>query len=99
MRTLREDGVRKVLAGLTTADEVISSTMADSGLTLWTHVRSQIFLWNGGISLPEQAEAFFLAAQTDSQPYRGGFDQNPSYAMRRGSNRFLPRPSGLRLTA
>ena len=29
MRTLREDGVRKVLAGLTTADEVISSTMAD----------------------------------------------------------------------
>ncbi|PAZ01032.1 MAG: type II secretion system protein E [Spartobacteria bacterium AMD-G4] len=29
MRTLREDGVRKVLSGLTTADEVISSTMAD----------------------------------------------------------------------
>lgn len=29
MRTLREDGVRKVLAGVTTADEVISSTMAD----------------------------------------------------------------------
>ena len=29
MRTLREDGVRKVLAGLTTADEVISSTMSD----------------------------------------------------------------------
>ena len=30
MRTLREDGIRKVLAGLTTADEVISATMADS---------------------------------------------------------------------
>jgi type IV pilus assembly protein PilB len=30
MRTLREDGVRKVLAGLTTADEVISATMADA---------------------------------------------------------------------
>lgn len=30
MRTLREDGVRKVLAGLTTAEEVISATMADS---------------------------------------------------------------------
>lgn len=29
MRTLREDGIRKVLAGLTTADEVISSTMGD----------------------------------------------------------------------
>jgi type II secretion system protein E len=29
MRTLREDGVRKVLAGMTTADEVISTTMAD----------------------------------------------------------------------
>ncbi len=29
MRTLREDGVRKVLAGMTTAEEVISSTMAD----------------------------------------------------------------------
>ncbi len=29
MRTLREDGVRKVLAGLTTADEVITSTMSD----------------------------------------------------------------------
>jgi type II secretion system protein E len=29
MRTLREDGVRKVLAGLTTADEVISTTMSD----------------------------------------------------------------------
>ena len=29
MRTLREDGVRKVLAGLTTADEVITSTMTD----------------------------------------------------------------------
>ena len=27
MRTLREDGIRKVLAGLTTAEEVISSTM------------------------------------------------------------------------
>jgi len=29
MRSLREDGIRKVLAGLTTADEVISSTMGD----------------------------------------------------------------------
>jgi general secretion pathway protein E/type IV pilus assembly protein PilB len=30
MRTLREDGVRKVLAGLTTADEVISITIGDA---------------------------------------------------------------------
>ena len=30
MRTLREDGVRKVLAGITTAEEVISSTMSDA---------------------------------------------------------------------
>jgi type IV pilus assembly protein PilB len=30
MRTLREDGVRKVLAGTTTAEEVISSTMGDA---------------------------------------------------------------------
>jgi type IV pilus assembly protein PilB len=29
MRTLREDGVRKVLAGITSADEVISITMGD----------------------------------------------------------------------
>jgi general secretion pathway protein E/type IV pilus assembly protein PilB len=29
MRTLREDGVRKVLAGLTSAEEVISITIAD----------------------------------------------------------------------
>jgi general secretion pathway protein E/type IV pilus assembly protein PilB len=29
MRTLREDGVRKVLAGLTSADEVISVTVGD----------------------------------------------------------------------
>ena len=29
MRTLREDGIRKVLAGLTTADEVISITIGD----------------------------------------------------------------------
>ena len=29
MRTLREDGIRKVLAGLTTADEVISTTLGD----------------------------------------------------------------------
>jgi general secretion pathway protein E/type IV pilus assembly protein PilB len=29
MRTLREDGVRKVLAGLTTADEVIRATVGD----------------------------------------------------------------------
>lgn len=30
MRTLREDGVRKVLAGLTTAEEVIETTMGDA---------------------------------------------------------------------
>ncbi|MDD5349561.1 MAG: ATPase, T2SS/T4P/T4SS family [Chthoniobacteraceae bacterium] len=30
MRTLREDGVRKVLAGVTSADEVISATMSDA---------------------------------------------------------------------
>jgi type II secretory ATPase GspE/PulE/Tfp pilus assembly ATPase PilB-like protein len=30
MRTLREDGVRKVLAGMTTAEEVITSTMGDA---------------------------------------------------------------------
>jgi len=30
MRTLREDGVRKVLAGMTTAEEVISITMGDA---------------------------------------------------------------------
>jgi type II secretory ATPase GspE/PulE/Tfp pilus assembly ATPase PilB-like protein len=30
MRTLREDGVRKVLAGMTSAEEVISVTMADA---------------------------------------------------------------------
>lgn len=30
MRTLREDGVRKVLAGMTTAEEIISATMADA---------------------------------------------------------------------
>jgi general secretion pathway protein E/type IV pilus assembly protein PilB len=30
MRTLREDGVRKVLAGLTTADEVIRATVGDA---------------------------------------------------------------------
>jgi general secretion pathway protein E/type IV pilus assembly protein PilB len=30
MRTLREDGVRKVLAGMTTAEEVIGVTMGDS---------------------------------------------------------------------
>lgn len=29
MRTLREDGIRKVLAGLTSADEVISITVGD----------------------------------------------------------------------
>jgi general secretion pathway protein E/type IV pilus assembly protein PilB len=29
MRTLREDGIRKVLAGLTTADEVVRSTVGD----------------------------------------------------------------------
>jgi type IV pilus assembly protein PilB len=31
MRTLREDGIRKVLSGLTTAEEVISTTMMDAG--------------------------------------------------------------------
>jgi type II secretory ATPase GspE/PulE/Tfp pilus assembly ATPase PilB-like protein len=30
MRTLREDGIRKVLAGMTTAEEVIAVTMADA---------------------------------------------------------------------
>jgi general secretion pathway protein E/type IV pilus assembly protein PilB len=29
MRTLREDGVRKVMAGLTSAEEVISVTVGD----------------------------------------------------------------------
>jgi general secretion pathway protein E/type IV pilus assembly protein PilB len=29
MRTLREDGVRKVLGGLTSAEEIISVTLAD----------------------------------------------------------------------
>ena len=29
MRTLREDGIRKVLSGMTTAEEVISATMSD----------------------------------------------------------------------
>ena len=31
MRTLREDGIRKVLSGMTTAEEVISATMSDEG--------------------------------------------------------------------
>jgi type IV pilus assembly protein PilB len=31
MRTLREDGIRKVLAGLTSADEVMHVTMGDAG--------------------------------------------------------------------
>ncbi len=30
MRTMREDGIRKVLAGLTTAEEVIEATMSDA---------------------------------------------------------------------
>ncbi len=30
MRTLREDGVRKVLSGMTTVDEVVSATMSDA---------------------------------------------------------------------
>jgi general secretion pathway protein E/type IV pilus assembly protein PilB len=30
MRTLREDGCRKVLSGLTTAEEVIRATVGDS---------------------------------------------------------------------
>ncbi len=29
MRTLREDGIRKAMAGLTTADEVIRATVGD----------------------------------------------------------------------
>jgi type II secretory ATPase GspE/PulE/Tfp pilus assembly ATPase PilB-like protein len=29
MRTLREDGVRKVLSGMTTVEEVVSTTMGD----------------------------------------------------------------------
>jgi hypothetical protein len=29
MRTMREDGIRKVLSGMTTAEEVISVTMGD----------------------------------------------------------------------
>lgn len=31
MRTLREDGIRKVLSGMTSAEEVISATMGDNG--------------------------------------------------------------------
>jgi type II secretory ATPase GspE/PulE/Tfp pilus assembly ATPase PilB-like protein len=30
MRTLREDGIRKVLSGMTTAEEVIGATMSDA---------------------------------------------------------------------
>jgi type II secretory ATPase GspE/PulE/Tfp pilus assembly ATPase PilB-like protein len=30
MRTLREDGIRKVLAGMTTPEEVIAVTMSDA---------------------------------------------------------------------
>ena len=30
MRTLREDGIRKVLSGMTSAEEVIGVTMADA---------------------------------------------------------------------
>ena len=30
MRTLREDGIRKVLAGATTAEEVVDATMSDA---------------------------------------------------------------------
>src|SRR4029078_12053160 len=30
MRTLREDGIRKVLSGLTSAEEVVSATMSDA---------------------------------------------------------------------
>jgi general secretion pathway protein E/type IV pilus assembly protein PilB len=29
MRTMREDGIRKVLAGLTTIEEIVSATAAD----------------------------------------------------------------------
>jgi general secretion pathway protein E/type IV pilus assembly protein PilB len=31
MRTLREDGVRKIMAGITTPEEVISITAGDEG--------------------------------------------------------------------
>ena len=31
MRTLREDGVRKVVAGMTTLEEVLRVTMGDNG--------------------------------------------------------------------
>jgi type II secretory ATPase GspE/PulE/Tfp pilus assembly ATPase PilB-like protein len=31
MRTLREDGIRKVLSGMTTAEEVIAVSMGDEG--------------------------------------------------------------------
>ena len=30
MRSLREDGIRKVIAGMTTAEEVVATTMSDS---------------------------------------------------------------------
>jgi general secretion pathway protein E/type IV pilus assembly protein PilB len=30
MRTMREDGIRKILAGVTTANEVLHATVADS---------------------------------------------------------------------
>jgi type II secretory ATPase GspE/PulE/Tfp pilus assembly ATPase PilB-like protein len=30
MRTLREDGIRKVLSGLTSASEVVHATMSDA---------------------------------------------------------------------
>jgi type IV pilus assembly protein PilB len=30
MRTLREDGIRKVLTGMTSAEEVIEATMSDA---------------------------------------------------------------------
>jgi general secretion pathway protein E/type IV pilus assembly protein PilB len=30
MRTLREDGVRKIIAGLTTVEEVVSLTVGDA---------------------------------------------------------------------
>ena len=33
MRTLREDGIRKVLAGLTTPEEVIRATIGDEALS------------------------------------------------------------------
>ncbi|MEI9863767.1 MAG: hypothetical protein WDN00_04270 [Limisphaerales bacterium] len=37
MRTLREDGVRKILAGMTTPEEVIRSTVATKNEEMSNH--------------------------------------------------------------